>query len=135
VWLLLDRAGIEPAPHRAGMTRRQSLSAQAEGILAADFFHVDTVLLKRLYVLFVIELATCRVHILGVTANPTGTWVGQQARNLLMDLADRIQQSKFLIHDRDTRFTAAFDVIFASEGVRSWRTLVRASRANAVAQR
>jgi putative transposase len=76
-------------------------------------------------VLFVIELATCRVHILGVTANPTGTWVGQQARHLLMDLADRIQQSKFLIHDRDTRFTAAFDVIFASEGVRSWRTLVR----------
>jgi len=75
------------------------------------------------------------VHILGVTANPTGTWVGQQARNLLLDLADRIQQFKVLIHNRDARFTAALDVIFASEGVRSLRTPVRAPRANAVAER
>jgi putative transposase len=77
VWLLLDRAGIEPAPHRAGLTWRQFLSAQAEGIPAADFFHVDT-MLKCLYVLLVIELAARRVHILGVTANPTGTWVGNR---------------------------------------------------------
>jgi len=78
VWLLLDRAGIEPAPHRAGLTWRQFLSAQAEG-LAADFFHLDTMLLKCLYVRFVNELATRRVHILGVTANPTRTWANRLA--------------------------------------------------------
>jgi putative transposase len=105
------------------------------GIPAADFFHLDTMLLKPLYVHLVIELAARRVHILGVTANPTGTWVGQPARTLLMDLADRIQQFKFLLHDRDARFTAAFDVIFASEGVRSLPTPVRTPRANAVAER
>jgi putative transposase len=135
VWLLLKRGGIDPAPRRAGPTWRQFLSAQAKGILACDFFHVDIVLLQRLYVLFVIELATRRVHVLGVTANPTGVWVAQQARNLLVDLEDHIGQFEFLIRDRDAKFTDALDAIFASDGIRILPTPVQAPRANAVAER
>jgi hypothetical protein len=135
VWLLLNRAGIDPAPRRAGLTWRPLLSAQAKGILACDLFHIDTVLLRRLSVLSVIELATRRVRVLGMTATPTGAWVAQQGRNLLMDLADHIGQFKFLVRDRDAKFTDAVDAIFASEGIRILRTPVRAPRANAVAER
>src|SRR5215218_4427134 len=134
VWTILQRAGVDPAPKRSALSWRQFLHAQAKGVLAVDFFTVDTVLLRRLYVLFVLEVGT-RVHVLGVTPHPVGDWVRQQARNLLMELEERSGYLRFLVRDRDMKFTAAFDAVFAAEGIRVLRTPVRAPRANAYAER
>src|SRR6266511_3918092 len=135
VWAILQRAGVDPAPKRSAVSWPQFLRAQAKGVLAVDFFTVETVFLKRLYVLFVIEVASHRVYVLGVTPHPVGDWVAQQARNLMMGLKERIGYFRFLVRDRDAKFTAAFDAVFAAEGIRVLRTPVRAPRANAYAER
>jgi transposase InsO family protein len=132
---VLRRHGLPPAPRREGPTWRAFLSAQAKGIVATDFFHVDTVLLRRYYVLFVIELERRVVHVLGVTTNPNGPWVTQVARNLAADLEEAGRRFRFLIRDRDTKFTASFDEALTSIGVKTIRTPVRSPRANAHAER
>jgi putative transposase len=135
VWEILRAAGIDPAPHRAGPTWRQFLHAQAAGILAVDFLDVDTVLLNRLYVLVFIEHGTRRMHLGGVTANPTGEWTVQQARNLASSLDERFEEVKFLIRDRGSNFTASFDAVFEATGARILRTAVQAPRMNAICER
>ena len=130
---LLRRAGLGPAPRRGGPTWSEFLRAQAQGILAVDFFTVETLLLKTLYVLFAIEVASRRVHILGVTRNPVSAWVTQQARNLAV--GERIQGVRYLIRDRDSKFSGPFDEVFRTEGVNIVKTPFRAPRANAFAER
>jgi putative transposase len=135
VWEILHAAGIRPAPRRSGPTWREFLHAQAAGILAVDFLHVDTVLLKRLYVLVFIEHGTRRMHLGGVTANPTGDWAVQQARNLAINFGERLEDFRFLVRDRGSNFTVSFDAVFAASGIRILRTAVQAPRMNAICER
>ena len=135
VWQILHAAGIDPAPRRSGPTWQRFLAPQARGILAVDFVHVDTVLLRRLYALIVIEHGTRRVHLVGITANPGGGWTTQAARNFLMDLGQRAASVKFLIRDRAGQFTGCFDAVFTAEGIRILASPPRAPRANAICER
>jgi putative transposase len=128
VWEILNAAGIDPAPRRAGPSWRQFLRAHGAGIIAVDFLHVDTVLLRRLYVLVFIEHGTRRMHLDGVTANPTGEWTVQQARNLALSFGERFEDVKFLIRDRGSNFTSSFDAVFQAAGTGIVRTAVQAPR-------
>jgi putative transposase len=128
VWKILHQAGVDPAPRRSGPTWQQFLTNQAHALLACDFFTVDTVFLQRIYVLFFLELATRQVHVVGVTAHPTGAWVAQQARNLLMDLDQRADSLRFLRRDRDAKFSVAFDTVFTAAGIEVIRTRRRRRR-------
>ena len=132
---LLRRHKLDPAPRRVGSTWREFLGAQAASMIACDFFTVDTVFLRRWYVLFFIELQSRRVHLAGATANPDGCWVAQQARNLFLAREDPTPPWRFLIHDRDANFAGGFDEVFRSEGIEIIRTPIRAPRANAHAER
>jgi transposase InsO family protein len=130
---ILLAAGLEPAPRRIGLSWQQFLRQQAASIVACDFFTVETLTLRRYYVLFFIELASRRVHLAGATTNPTGAWVTQQARNLA--ITEYPGNARYLIHDRDSKFSAAFDELFRSEGIAVIHTPVRAPQANAYAER
>jgi transposase InsO family protein len=130
---LLARAKLGPAPQRAGPSWREFLRAQAAGIVACDFFTVESVFLRRYYVFFFIGHASRRVWLAGCTKNPTGGWVTQQARNLGLDVAD--QGMRFLIRDRDSKYSGPFDEVFRSEGIRIVKTPIRAPKANAIAER
>jgi putative transposase len=132
---ILRQAGLGPAGSRGGLSWRAFLRAQAQSMLAVDFFTVETIALQRLYVLFFIELGSRRVHFAGCTANPTGPWVTQQARQFAWTLQERPGSFRCLIRDRDSKFTRDFDAVFASEGIEIIKTPVRAPKANATAER
>jgi putative transposase len=135
VWEILTAAGLDRAPRRAGPTWRQFLTAHATGIITCDFFTGDTLTLHRLSVLVFIEHGTRRLHVVGVTANPIGTWVAQAARNLAYDLGTRLNELRFVIRDRDTTFTTAFDAAFAANGMQIITSPAQAPQANTICKR
>jgi len=132
---ILIRHRLPPAPERDGHSWRLFLRQQAATMLASDFLTVETVWLTRIYVLFFVSLERRRVEFVASTSNPDGRWVAQQARNLMMLLADREQGFRFLLHDRDSKFSLDFDAVFRSEGIKIIRTPIRAPNANAYAER
>ncbi len=134
-WEILNSAGIDPAPRRTRPSWSQFLRSQAEAILACDFFTADVLDGTQAHVLAVIEHASRRIRILGVTLHPTGEWTAQQARNLIMDLGEQAHQVKFMIRDRGSNFTAAFDAVLAGAGIRTVLCNVRTPRMNAIAER
>ncbi|MCC8251216.1 integrase [Saccharothrix luteola] len=131
VWLILHEAGIVPAPRHTGPTWRQFLNAQAQGIIAADFLHLDTVLGRRLYALVFIEHGTRRLHITGVTSHPTREWTTQQARNLAADLGQRMESLRFLLRDRDGKDGQTFDTVFQADDLQVIKSAPQAPRMNA----
>ncbi|MGW9498632.1 integrase core domain-containing protein [Streptomyces prasinus] len=135
VWEILTAAGIDPAPRRGGPTWREFLTAQAEGIIACDFVHIDLVDLRRVYAVVFLEHGTRRLHIAGVTAHPTGPWTVQQARNLAVEFGVRADSLRFLLRDRDAKYTESFDAVFAADDIEVVRTAPRAPRTNAHCER
>ncbi len=135
VWQILKSAGINRAPRRDGPSWAEFLRSLAQGILALDFFTADLLNGAKVYVLAVIEHGTRRIRILGATDHPAQSWVVQQARNLLMDLEDTGTRVKFVLHDRDSSFTATFDAVFQAAGVRVIRSAVQAPRMNSIMER
>jgi hypothetical protein len=135
VWEILRASGIDPGRRQTGPTWPQFLRSQAEAILACDFFTVDLLDGTQAYVLAVIEHATRRIRIIGITLHPTGEWTTQQARNLIMDLGGHAGRVKFMIRDRGSNFTTAFDAVLADAGIRTVLCSIQTPRMNAITER
>lgn len=135
VWEILRAAGLDPAPRRSGPTWREFLTEQARGFIACDFVHVDLLDLRRVYALVFIEHGTRRLRVAGVTAHPTAAWTVQQARNLASELGAHVDSLRFLIRDRDAKYTGSFDAVFAADGIETLKTAPRAPRMNAHCER
>ncbi|WP_236650231.1 integrase core domain-containing protein [Kutzneria albida] len=135
VWKILHAAGVDPAPRRTGPTWHEFLTAQARGITAADFFHLDTITGRRLYALGFLEHHTRKLPIAGVTAHPTAQWATQQARNLASDLGSRVESLRFVLRDRDSKYTASFDAVFEAKEMKVLLSTPQSPRMNVHCER